>query len=73
LVIDKVFYQFTLSYNEYTGEAAGIAMGLVMVGTRSASALGDLLTVSTVGLCIKNIYIVFSILVKHNMKRYNVD
>ena len=29
-----------------TGEAAGIAMGLVMVGTRSSSAIGDLLTVS---------------------------
>ena len=34
-------------YVMYTGEAAGIAMGLVMVGTRSSSAIGDLLTVST--------------------------
>ena len=37
-----------------TGEAAGVAMGLVMVGTRSSSAISDLLTVSIQSRCDQN-------------------
>ena len=42
------YNKITKYYLWYTGEAAGIAMGLVMVGTRSSSAISDLLTVSPI-------------------------
>ena len=62
-------------------------MGLVMVGTRSSSAIGDLLTVSTSQYVNTIVYtfaihftverylffVSFSMLEKLNMKRYSVD
>ena len=34
-----------------TGEAAGLAMGLVMIGTRSPSAIEDMSNVRSLGQC----------------------
>ena len=80
------YNKITKYYLWYTGEAAGIAMGLVMVGTRSSSAISDLLTVSPIQYLVVHMYhcnfhstaeclppLLFSMLEKLSMKRYNVD
>lgn len=53
-----------LKFNLYqddanTGEAAGIAMGMVMLGSKNASAIEDMVAVSTIYLFIADLFIYF--------------
>lgn len=60
---DDVYEQ--LKFNLYqddanTGEAAGIAMGMVMLGSKNASAIEDMVAVSVeIRFCLKQLCVIY--------------